>query len=395
MNLIIIDDEKVICQGLAKIIQANDWGWTVAGTFTSAETALSICDWDQVHCVLIDISMPDIDGLTIAHQLNERKADTEIIFITAYSSFEYAQKAIEEGAISYLLKPVSKDSLKASLDKAKAAYEKKTAYRMSPEYISSHIDDLRKALLENLIFSENEYSKEEIQQSIITYGLAGKTYAIYEFLSDIPYKSIKEQLKTMENGVSWYLFGHDYFFALVLAYEGNSLQAEAIMTSLDCIFKVGDAGIQSLEELPDKYNQYLPIVREKYNRKPTQEENEQSILKRDGLPFTILQILDFIDNNLSEELSLQKVASAVYLHPTYLSNYFKKQTGLNLMNYINQVRIQEAKKLFKDPTVKTTWAMEQVGFSNRKYFEKVFKDIVGMTPTQYKQNEYFGKDTPK
>ena len=58
------------------------------------------------------------------------------------------------------------------------------------------------------------------------------------------------------------------------------------------------------------------------------------------------------------------------------------------MNYINFKRIQEAKALLRDPTLKVSWIVERVGFTSRKYFEKVFKEMVGMTPTQYKQDIY-------
>ena len=44
MKLVIIDDEIVICQGLAKMIESNDWGWSVAGTFVDPEDALETCE---------------------------------------------------------------------------------------------------------------------------------------------------------------------------------------------------------------------------------------------------------------------------------------------------------------------------------------------------------------
>ena len=156
MNLIIIDDEIVICQGLSKMIESNGWGWSVAGTYVDPEVALETCDWENVQCVLMDINMPNIDGISFAHILNEREFDIDIIFITAYSSFEFAQKAIDERPLSYLLKPISKESLRQSLEKARLSFEKKQSLRLNPAFIHENLNDLRKTFLGNVIFSERE-----------------------------------------------------------------------------------------------------------------------------------------------------------------------------------------------------------------------------------------------
>jgi YesN/AraC family two-component response regulator len=94
----------------------------------------------------------------------------------------------------------------------------------------------------------------------------------------------------------------------------------------------------------------------------------------------------YIDQHYTEKLSLRNVADAVYLHPTYLSNIFRKQTGLAMVDYINEVRIAQAKKLLLDPRNRIYWIVEQVGFSNPRYFSHVFKMITGMSPIQYRQD---------
>ena len=82
MKLVIIDDEIVICQGLAKMIESNDWGWSVASTFVNPEDALETCDWENVQCVLMDINMPDMNGIVLAKKLREMFPDIYIIFHT-------------------------------------------------------------------------------------------------------------------------------------------------------------------------------------------------------------------------------------------------------------------------------------------------------------------------
>jgi len=72
------------------------------------------------------------------------------------------------------------------------------------------------------------------------------------------------------------------------------------------------------------------------------------------------------------------------VHPTYLSNLFKKQTGITLIDYINHYRVEKAKELLSDPLNKIYWITEQVGFVNQRYFSQVFKRITGLTPVEYR-----------
>ena len=391
MNLVIIDDEQVICNGLKKLIEDNDWGWTVCGVFTDPEQALVVCDWDNIQCALMDIKMPLIDGLSMAHILNKRGYETDIIFITAYSTFEFAQKAIEERPLAYLLKPVSKESLRQSLEKAKNSYLRRSDAAGSPEYIRRNLNGLRKYFFSDLIFREVDFSEEELARVIKTYFLENKHYALFEFISHCPRKAIKDLLSQIcTDPIQWYLYGHDYFYVLLLVSDNGYPYVASVMERIDHTFCAGETDISDARELPHIYEDYLERVREHY-------DGDASVLELDDKPLIpnveelslpIRQVIEFIDSHMESPLSLQRLAMEVYLHPTYLSNLFKKQTGYTLMNYINLCRIRRAKNLLDDPSVRVTWVMERVGFANRKYFEKVFKEIEGMTPTQYKQESY-------
>ncbi len=391
MKLVIIDDEIVICQGLAKMIESNDWGWSVAGTFVNPEDALETCDWENVQCVLMDINMPSIDGLSLAHILNEHDYDIDIIFITAYSTFEVAQKAIDERPLSYLLKPISKESLRQSLLKAKQSYEKKQSLQSNPAFIRNNLDDLRKTFLGNVIFNEKEYSHSELDYYKKLYYISSVKFAIYEILTSMTYKELKNTIRNACGEVGWYVYGHAYFFVLVFLYNHGDDAITSILEKTESSFCIGETEIQHLESIPDVYQKYLPYIRDhygKYAELDAEDEKEQMIQNAEELSLSVKETIRYIDQNINKPLTLQNIASAVYLHPTYLSNIFKKQTGMNLVNYINRRRILEAKELLKDPTSRISWVVERVGFTSRKYFEKVFKEMVGMTPTQYRQDSY-------
>ena len=73
MNIVIIDDEPVILNGIAGMVPQMDPDWHIFDRFGDAEEALNNCDWDEVQVVLADISMPGMDGLTLVSELRGKR----------------------------------------------------------------------------------------------------------------------------------------------------------------------------------------------------------------------------------------------------------------------------------------------------------------------------------
>jgi two-component system response regulator YesN len=97
------------------------------------------------------------------------------------------------------------------------------------------------------------------------------------------------------------------------------------------------------------------------------------------------KILGFIESNYAQDLSLDRLAEHLNLHPNYISSLFSKETGTTFVNYLNTVRIREAKKqLAENPHLPVNSIGSRIGFENRHYFNKVFKKYTGMTPGQYR-----------
>ncbi|MEC0227697.1 response regulator [Paenibacillus alba] len=92
----------------------------------------------------------------------------------------------------------------------------------------------------------------------------------------------------------------------------------------------------------------------------------------------------FINKHYKEDLSLDKVAEYLQLSTAYLSNLYKKETGQNLIEYITEVRISQAKFLLKTTDLKIAEIAREVGYSDEYYFSKVFKKNVGESPIKYR-----------
>lgn len=94
--------------------------------------------------------------------------------------------------------------------------------------------------------------------------------------------------------------------------------------------------------------------------------------------------LDFIGENFERDLSLDEVAEHANLNAAYFSSYFKKMTGQSFVNYITELRVRRAKELLRDEHIKIGRISEMLGFNDTRYFAKIFKKYVGVTPSEYR-----------
>lgn len=93
----------------------------------------------------------------------------------------------------------------------------------------------------------------------------------------------------------------------------------------------------------------------------------------------------YINENYYQKIFLNDIAKAVFMNHTYLSQQFKKEVGLSIPKYLEQVRINKALLLIRSSDCSISEVAERVGFSNQNYFSKVFKSVTGSSPMKYKK----------
>ena len=99
----------------------------------------------------------------------------------------------------------------------------------------------------------------------------------------------------------------------------------------------------------------------------------------------IRNAISYILAHINEDTSLSVVAKGIHISPSYLSHLFQKEFSKTYVDYNNQLRINYALNLIH-PTTKIYQVAAEVGFENNKYFSKVFKKVMGITPMEYKNN---------
>jgi len=130
---------------------------------------------------------------------------------------------------------------------------------------------------------------------------------------------------------------------------------------------------ETLEELHDAFRKI--IDQKLYNM----EENEYK-----NYSFIVKNIISYINRHYTEELSLSMIAEHLNVSPNYISRVFKEEVGKTLFNYVNEVRVEQAKKLMHKKELKIYEIGEKVGFNSSVHFNIVFNKLTGYSPKQYR-----------
>ena len=99
---------------------------------------------------------------------------------------------------------------------------------------------------------------------------------------------------------------------------------------------------------------------------------------------SIKKAVRYIAHHYAQPLTLEEVAGAVHLNPSYFSTLFKQSLGLSFREYLNLVRVEESKRLLAGTNDSIIDIAAAAGFENQSYFSKVFKKYTGMTPRQFR-----------
>lgn len=114
------------------------------------------------------------------------------------------------------------------------------------------------------------------------------------------------------------------------------------------------------------------------------EAEEEILYNNEANSFIVKNALEYIRENYKEKLRLSDVADQIYVSQWHLSKLLNKQTGQNFSEILNGIRMEKAKELLKDPSLRISDIAEEVGFLDMAHFSRVFKKMEGMSANEYR-----------
>ncbi len=167
-KVLIADDEKLICRLVQALVDWPSLGMTVAATAENGLDALKLIGECNPDILITDIRMPGCNGLELIRQAKEICPELEIIIISGYAHFEYAQSAISYGVGNYILKPINQQELNETLEKIRKRLLEKE--RISEMELSDHTNSqndlkrLREGLIKDVLKGDKSFSARNLRE---------------------------------------------------------------------------------------------------------------------------------------------------------------------------------------------------------------------------------------
>lgn len=161
-------------------------------------------------------------------------------------------------------------------------------------------------------------------------------------------------------------------FVIVSGYDDFSYCREALRLQItDYILK------------PVNYEEFGSCIDQLKISLYNNEVKEKPVVKKERV---ITGITKYMQEHLSEDVSLHILSEEFHLNSQYISQLFKNEIGVNFLTYLTNIRMEHAKKLLLSSSLSIAEVSEQSGYGDYRVFTKVFKKSEGITPSQYRRD---------
>ena len=356
-KVFLADDEIVVREGIRNSIPWEQSSFCLTGEAPDGEIALAMILELRPDILITDIRMPFMDGLALSRLVKKSLPSVKIIILSGHDEFEYAREAISIGVEEYLLKPVSAEDMIKALDKVAQQLNKgKDHTRSGQEGVFDPA-----ALLDfdsEILFTKLKFAHKKDIDSIVR-----------------EYSAILEKSPGENPMLSHFIFGE----ILVAATKA----AESIGGNINEIvpFSLDNSIIRDITGSPAVFSQNVTsllcaLVEFRDSRAGGRYQS------------VIVKAREYIGANFADSsLSLNSTAAHVGISPSYLSAVFARETGENFIDYLTRLRIERAKLLLRNTSMKNTDIADETGFKDPHYFSAIFKKITGISPRKFRTAE--------
>ena len=364
--VLVADDEPLSRSRLVRYLCAIP-GVAVTADVRDGTAAIAYLQSNTADAVITDIRMPNMNGLQLTEYLSRHRPELGVALVSAYDELEYARAAMRFGVEQYLIKPIHQEMVQQIVDQLKNTRRKREAARL-------YVRDLPRAMRERALtawFSGADAPNPP----------AGAAAMVTLTAKNVPDGDDEDELMTiaLDNIVHWAV---PQGTAVLVDGDGGVYRFAVI---------AGETGLRHVQDgITDRIDELLGgSVTVKYEEFADSDALRSAIFVPEDEPAVdaaVAKAKAFISAHLADPISRQDVAEAVFMDSSYFSRYFKKKTGVNFRDYLQNERIARVKALLKSGA-KVQDACEQAGFHDRKYFNELFKEITGVTPSEYRRSD--------
>jgi|GEM_PF-3362810 len=387
MMILVVDDERLPRTSLAGMIRSIDPKHVVLEAENTNE-ALELFSQHPIDLVISDIRMPGKGGLDLVREIREMNEEANVVLLSGYADFEYAVTGIRLRIFEYVTKPVNKLQMTELLRKV----ENKLSERKSKKMLNGLRD---KNMLEKRIrdWCHNIPIPYYDEMLLPDYREIALFHVFASNLGEMDHqlrfflKNIFEEF-LLEIGIPVFVDEVRQvtvvFFFLNVSEASLLIKIKESQQAVERLFRqnlsIGWSGItDDLAAIPQLYQQSMSLETESSSEGANVEANH----------YLVKKAMDWIQQHYAKDISLLTLGEQLHVNPNYLGRLFKKETGMNFTDYLVRVRMEHAKRLLKQTTLRIYEIAHEIGYEDNAYFSRLFKALHAVTPNEYRNLDKF------
>lgn len=389
MNIVVIDDERIIANAFYKMI-SHRFPSCLVKVFYKSNELLKYSETNKIDVLVCDIDMPLINGIDLAKTLKERIPDLQILFLTGMDTFDYIYKATKIRDSKYILK----------------IEEESTIINTIQELINVHAQIDKQHTEQKQLVETNDYLLNEKYHAILYSSLFDNDLineidvSPYHFHLIISNKQLNEDLfnkiKTIiinrnisEDKLIFQI--DDFVFGLL----SSNIIAKSLFDEISQIAKkqydvilniVINEEKNQINKYKQIYNQMCEITSVTSSTKGYYYLYSNNNNKVDEGIKLIETIRNYVYEHTSEDISLRKISEVIHYNESYLSRLFKQLTGKNYKDLVTEIKINKSINLLTKTDMMAKDIAKAVGFESTSHFQYFFKKNKGVTPLEFRRN---------
>ncbi len=341
IKVLIVDDDNLVRKGLMSILPWEEYNMEVVGEAKNGEKALEFIASHQVDLLLTDLAMPVMTGMELMRIVRKQYPHIFVVVLTLHQDFEYIQECLRLGAIDYIAKvEMEQDNFQEVMMRVKARILEEQAKNGS----LAAADPVDETMLADL------------KQRGQAMGWVHRASEFERLLADL--QSLQLPPTKLTSYLQSQVIVWDRIYASV---TGNHIECP-----------------DELQSLPEA-SEWLHAVREllvgALGRAPYSEEVKDCIARA----------VQAMHEELAGPVHASEMAVRVNMSRSYFSQCFKDLVGMTFNEYLRHIRIEKAKEYLQHTHKTIQWITENTGYTDQKYFSRVFHEKTGMLPSEYRQ----------
>lgn len=447
IRVFVVDDEKLVRRGIIGLIDWEKYGMEVVGDSGNSQETLEFLKREEVDLLFSDLEMPGLSGVPFLQEVKKVRPEIQIVVLTMHQEFELIQQSLRVGILDYITKAqIEGENVDAFMESIRERYRETVRYtqlserRVGPEEISiweapdkkqgkafagllkkagvsfEKLDD-RYLLLQEEVQTDEFLKAPEAEQSSLICLTEVKGIA-YSQLEDLLKGTVKEKLfQDREPGRMVY----EYRYPELVNTQSGESRKTVLELSMKMEFMlvqkvyeetleiIRHAALNNEERVAafyhfnlhwcefsgkdfSRYFEEVGSFRWWYEWKGWFDEIRKKVLERVGEDReelesiqAIHQAMNYIREHMDREITLEELLRLTGMSKSYFSRNFKDVTGKTFVTYLNDMRIETAKKYLTETKQPIYWIASQVGYVDEHYFRRVFRERTGVTPKQFRE----------